>query len=70
MEYVLINGQYVAKGSTEYIYDHQGKLERVMYYKKNKQGVIYTAMSEWLSYNTTLDTDWTSIVSMQRSIRF
>ncbi|MBL0884228.1 MAG: hypothetical protein IBJ16_12955 [Chitinophagaceae bacterium] len=50
MEYVLINGQYVAKGSTEYIYDPQGKLERIMYYKKNKQGVIYTAMSEWLSY--------------------
>ncbi len=51
MEYVLINGQYVAKGSTEYIYDGQGKLERVMYYKKNKQGVIYTALSEWLSYS-------------------
>lgn len=52
MEYVLVNGQYVAQGSTEYIYDTQGKLERVMYYKKNKQGVIYTAMSEWLSYNS------------------
>ena len=50
MEYILINGQYVAKGSTEYIYDQQGKLAKVMYYKKNKQGVIYTAMSEWLSY--------------------
>jgi hypothetical protein len=47
---VLVNGIYRADSKTEYQYDAQGKLVKVVLLKKRTNGDIYTALAESLAY--------------------
>jgi len=47
---VLVNGIYRADSKTEYQYDAQGKLVKVVLLKKRTNGDIYTALAESLTY--------------------
>lgn len=47
---VLVNGIYRADSKTEYQYDTQGKLVKVVLLKKRTNGDIYTALAESLAY--------------------
>jgi len=47
---VLVNGVFRADSKTEYLYDVQDKLVKVVLFKKRTNGDIYTALAESLTY--------------------